>query len=98
MIEDCFKKISWSEDPFTLKIYPNLFIGYDEQINAINTHIKEHHKIALVLGPTGAGKTSLLKWLELNKHNGNKIFYLSKRQTSQKNLLTFSQKYFLQAF
>ena len=72
-----FAKYGWREDPFTLKIDPKLFTGYEEQVKAALSHIENHHKIALVTGSTGAGKTHLLKWLEYTLEKSSKL-YVSK--------------------
>ena len=59
-----FQKFGWSQDPFVLKIDPKLFVGYEEQVKAILKHLDSRHKIAVLVGSTGAGKSHLLKWLE----------------------------------
>jgi type II secretory pathway predicted ATPase ExeA len=71
-----FTKWGWKENPFVLKIDPKLFVGYNEQVNAVLNHIKNKHKIALVTGKTGAGKSTFLKWLESN-YDTSKL-YVSK--------------------
>jgi type II secretory pathway predicted ATPase ExeA len=71
-----FTKWGWKENPFVLKIDPRLFVGYNEQVNAVLNHIKNKHKIALVTGKTGAGKSTFLKWLETN-YDTSKL-YVSK--------------------
>lgn len=76
-VNEWFKKQNLSENPFTLKIYPKIFIGYEDQIKAVAAHLAERHKIALISGPTGAGKTSFLRWLESNP-DGYRVLYLSK--------------------
>jgi type II secretory pathway predicted ATPase ExeA len=72
-----FVKFGWKEDPFTLKISPKLFTGYEEQVKAALAHVENRHKIAMVTGPTGAGKTHLLKWLEYTLDNSARL-YVSK--------------------
>jgi len=72
-----FAKFGWKEDPFTLKISPKLFTGYEDQVKAALEHIENHHKIAMVTGSTGAGKTHLLKWLEYTLEKSAKL-YVSK--------------------
>ena len=72
-----FSKFGWSGDPFTLKIDPKLFTGYGEQVSALKSHIMDKHRIALVTGPTGSGKTSLLTWLKENLDNTT-MLYVSK--------------------
>ncbi len=69
-------KWGWNANPFVLKIDPKLFVGYEEQIDAIRRHIKHKHKIALITGRTGSGKTTFLKWLE-TQYDTAKI-YVSK--------------------
>ena len=71
-----FTKWGWKENPFVLRIDPRLFVGYNEQVNAVLNHIKNKHKIALVTGKTGAGKSTFLKWLETN-YDTSKL-YVSK--------------------
>ncbi|MEM5778017.1 MAG: AAA family ATPase [Candidatus Aenigmatarchaeota archaeon] len=69
-------KWGWRENPFILKIDPKLFVGYEEQVKAAFKHIENKHKIALISGKTGSGKTTFLKWLEKN-YNTSKL-YVSK--------------------
>src|SRR4030067_2132120 len=71
-----YTKWGWKENPFVLKIDPKLFVGYNEQVNAVLNHIKNKHKIALITGKTGAGKSTFLKWLESN-YDTSKL-YVSK--------------------
>ncbi len=71
-----FSKWGWKENPFVLKIDPKLFVGYNEQVKAVLDHIKNKHKIALITGKTGAGKSTFLKWLEAN-YDASKL-YVSK--------------------
>ncbi len=52
----------WKQDPFTFSIEPDLLVGYIEQTNQILRMIEEKHKLLLVVGPTGSGKTTILKW------------------------------------
>ncbi len=59
-----FPKFGWKENPFVLKIDPKLFVGYESEVAAILMHVDNKHKIAVLVGNTGAGKTNLLKWLE----------------------------------
>lgn len=61
-----FTKFGWKENPFILKIDPKLFVGYEDQVKAALKHIENKHKIALITGRTGAGKTTFLKWVEMN--------------------------------
>ncbi|MFH0928933.1 MAG: AAA family ATPase [Candidatus Aenigmatarchaeota archaeon] len=76
IMNDNFSKWGWTENPFVLRIDPNLFVGYDNQVKAALKHIENKHKIALITGRTGAGKTTFLKWVEKN-YDASK-FYVSK--------------------
>lgn len=73
---DGIAKWGWRENPFVLKIDPSLFVGYEEQVKAALNHIKNGHKVALIVGNTGSGKTTFLKWLEKN-YDESKL-YVSK--------------------
>src|SRR3989304_8980042 len=75
MVEN-LSKFGWKENPFVLKIDPKLFTGYEEQVKAALNHIANKHKIALITGNTGSGKTTFLKWLEMN-YDSSKL-YVSK--------------------
>lgn len=72
-----YAKWGWMSDPFVLKIDPTLFTGYEEQVKAAKIHIDNKHKVALITGATGSGKTTFLKWLDTNLH-GLSTLYVSK--------------------
>jgi type II secretory pathway predicted ATPase ExeA len=72
-----YSKWGWKADPFVLKIDPSLFTGYEEQVKAAKEHIDNKHKIALITGVTGSGKTTFLRWLDTNLH-GMATLYVSK--------------------
>jgi type II secretory pathway predicted ATPase ExeA len=76
----------WTANPFVLKIDPKLFVGYEKQVSAIRRHIKDRHKIALITGRTGSGKTTFLKWLE-NQYDAAKI-YVSKPPKKPEDFVT----------
>lgn len=57
-----FAQRHWSGDPFIFSIDPTLLVGYAEQTNQILRTIEEKHKLMLLVGPTGSGKTTMLKW------------------------------------
>lgn len=76
-IKTWFTKQNWKDSPFTLRISPQNFVGYKEQTDAALRQLSEKHKITLLLGPTGSGKTSMLKWLEEENKN-LKTLYLTK--------------------
>lgn len=71
-----FQRYNWNGNPFTLTINPKLFTGYENQVTALKSHIQNKHKIAILVGPTGSGKTMTLRWLEDNVHEN--VLYISK--------------------
>ncbi len=75
----------WSANPFIFSIYPELLVGYEEQRTRAMVFLEERHKIILLLGPTGAGKTTMLKWLSNNLQDTDKIF-ISKPPTQPNEL------------
>jgi len=77
-VESWFKKMNWTENPFTLRINPSLFVGYQEEIKKIAFHLREGHKIAMVIGSTGSGKTTFLKFLEKQIEDEYMVIYISK--------------------
>ena len=74
-IENWLNQLKWKENPFTLKIDPSLFVGYKNQLKQLTNHIREGHKIALVMGSTGSGKTTLLKLIEADLDKNYDILY-----------------------
>ncbi len=71
-VKEYFEKLGWNKNPFTLEVSPDIFIGYEEQRNAVINHVEEGQKISLVTGPTGAGKTTLLLWTKKYLENEGK--------------------------
>ncbi len=77
-INEYFAKFGWKRNPFALVVSPEIFIGYEEQREAIISHIEEEQKICLVSGPTGSGKTTLLLWVKEQLKDKVKTYYLPK--------------------
>ena len=68
-----YKQYGWKENPFSIKTNTGL-IGLEAKKVELLNYIKSGD-ICFLNGPTGVGKTSLLKWLEKNlKHH--KIIYI----------------------
>lgn len=68
----------WKRNPFTFDIKPLLFVGYDEQRNMLMNVIQQRHKIILISGPTGSGKTTLVKWTKTNLPDDFYSIYVGK--------------------
>jgi len=77
-LETWLNQLNWKENPFTLKIDPSLFVGYQEQLKRLVNHIREGHKVALITGSTGSGKTTILKFIERDFDKNYEILYISK--------------------
>lgn len=77
-VEGWLKQMNWKENPFTLKIQPSLFVGYRDEVKKIALHLREGHKIAMVTGSTGSGKTTFLRFIENQVRDEYKVLYISK--------------------
>ncbi|MEE9322946.1 MAG: AAA family ATPase [Candidatus Aenigmarchaeota archaeon] len=76
--EKYMKMFSWEENPFSFKILPDLFVGYMNEMERISVSIQNNDKLFLLIGPTGSGKTTLMKFLTKEFEKEKRIFYLSK--------------------
>ena len=70
-----YKRFGWKKNPFSIKINESVFVGLTEERKTLANFV-EGGNICLIVGEKGAGKSSLLKWLEkrLKKFN---FFYLN---------------------
>ena len=83
----------WSQNPFTFNINPSLFVGYRKQVETLTAMLEEGHKLCLIVGPTGSGKTSILKWVmkEVPKYD---YLYLPKPPSKPEEFVAiFGEKY-----
>lgn len=72
------KLFKWKENPFTFKILPELFVGYNNEVSKILHSLHNGSKLSLLLGPTGSGKTTLLKHLTNKFDDYDYILYIPK--------------------
>lgn len=56
-----YSKIGWKTNPFILDIQPHLIAGCREEIRELVKNITESQKYILITGPTGSGKTTVLR-------------------------------------
>ncbi|MCS7134830.1 MAG: AAA family ATPase [Candidatus Aenigmarchaeota archaeon] len=84
-----FKLFGWSKNPFTLTVSPDLMVGYSQQTEQLLSHVFNQHKAAMIIGPTGAGKTTILLWLkaQLKAYNNFKCYYVPKPPASKEDLI-----------
>ncbi len=80
------EKYGWSRNPFIFDIDPENVVGYEQQREMLIEYINQGHKVILVSGPTGAGKTTVLKWAE--KRVRNPVFF-SKPPSSVHEMVEF---------
>ncbi len=73
-----FSKRGWKNNPFTFHISPSLFVGYKAQARAILNAIEERQKMVFIVGPTGSGKTSILRWVAENLPKGHDYIFIGK--------------------
>lgn len=65
---------SWKDNPFSIKPSPDTLVGIDKKRDELIDLINGGN-IILLTGQPGIGKTSLLKWIELNLQK-HEVFYL----------------------
>lgn len=85
-----YTKFGWSQNPFTLTISPNLMVGYSSQTKKLLSHVFNSHKMAMVVGHTGSGKTTLMNWLSgyiNNNKNSFESYYIPKCPRTKQDLV-----------
>lgn len=78
-------------NPFTLDINPTLMVGYRPQISKLMKNIEQKHKLILLTGPTGSGKTSTISFLVSENRD---FILLSKPPRDSENLINIAD-YFI---
>jgi type II secretory pathway predicted ATPase ExeA/DNA-binding MarR family transcriptional regulator len=87
-------EMRWSSNPFIFAINPQLFVGYKKQVEQIKSFIYEGHKICMVLGPTGSGKTTFLKHIEEILPSDFKTIFISKPPKAESDFVwIFNEKF-----
>jgi type II secretory pathway predicted ATPase ExeA/ribosomal protein L40E len=61
-----FRRQGWIKNPFTLTVIPALFTGLKKEVDEVMKTLSMQSGHVLILGEAGSGKTTTLKWLELN--------------------------------
>ena len=79
------------ETCINLTISPDLMVGYSSQAKKILSHIFNSHKMALIIGHTGSGKTTLMNWINNHINSKNNLFhsyYVPKCPESKEDLIS----------
>jgi general secretion pathway protein A len=76
--ERMVKLFGWKSNPFTFRIIPDLFVGYEKETKRIISGLNNGDKFSLLMGPTGSGKTTLLRHLKDMFPGYKYTFYLPK--------------------
>ncbi|MCJ7816379.1 MAG: AAA family ATPase [Candidatus Aenigmarchaeota archaeon] len=85
------RNFNWSSNPFTFQITPSIFVGYTKELNEMVTGLQSGNKFSLLLGPTGSGKTTMLKFLE-QKFQDARIIYISKPPKDARDWVTVFER------
>lgn len=89
-------KFGWRENPFNFKIYPDVMVGYKDELSELDRAIKANNKFSVILGKTGAGKTNLLKWIVSQTVNDSNVYYMPKPPKNEENFLEYLRDELLQ--
>ncbi len=93
-VKDWLGLVKWTGNPFTFAITPDLLVGYEEQKATILRGLEEKHKLLLILGPTGSGKTTFSRWLIENLSKEYDTLYVSKPPAQAGQFIDiFNEKY-----
>ncbi len=92
-IKEWFDEVGIEKNPFTLRIDPDLFVGYDMELRKLVHHIQEDRKFAMVSGATGSGKTTLLRLIQEKFRGRHETLYLSKPPEYDEIVDIFTEKF-----
>ncbi len=91
-MNEWLEKFGWRENPFNFKIYSDLLVGYKKELTKLNQAIEAENKFSVLVGETGAGKTTMLKWITTHcANNGSvsNVTYMPKPPKNEENFLQF---------
>ncbi len=81
MDQNPYSLFSWSQNPFTFGIFPQLFVNHEKELGTLFNALNSGNKFSLLVGPTGSGKTTLLRTLEKRFDATREVLYLAKPPT-----------------
>ena len=83
----------WVSNPFTFAILPELLVGYGRQLEEIGSAIASKQKLALLLGPTGSGKTTILKALAAGLRDKDVVYFPKPPLQPEEFVGVFNERY-----
>ena len=81
------KNFGWNFNPFSFKIIPELFTGYEQDVNRLYNGVNDGSRFALVTGESGTGKTTMLKYLNQKIDPKKQVLYLPKPPSDPKDFV-----------
>ncbi len=78
MNKNALEFFKWENNPFAFRILADCFVGYEREVNTLLSGITNGDKFTLLTGPTGAGKTTFLKYLIKKLGERGNVIYLPK--------------------
>ncbi|MBI2583497.1 MAG: AAA family ATPase [Candidatus Aenigmarchaeota archaeon] len=90
--------LGFSRNPFSFEILPEALVGYKQQTAELEDAVLSGNKIILLLGPTGSGKTTVLKWLSKRLAGTRHVIYLPKPPLNPDNFIDILNPYFESGF
>jgi type II secretory pathway predicted ATPase ExeA len=76
--ERYMKLFGWEGNPFVFKILPDLFVGYEKEMRSLTENLSNGCKFSLIIGPTGSGKTTMMRNLITRIKGYGRVFYVPK--------------------
>ncbi len=77
----------WRTNPFSFRIIPELFTGYANEISTILNGVNDGSRFCLVTGPTGTGKTTLMKHIIQKLDQDKTLLYIPKPPADPKDFV-----------
>lgn len=89
-----FSRMHWKTNPFTFTINPDIFVGYKKQEERLFMALEGRHKFIYLAGPTGSGKTTMLRWLSKRLDKKFDTLFVAKPPAKQEEFVyIFNEKF-----
>lgn len=88
-VKSWMQDFGWQANPFSFKVYSDIHIGYERQLNSVLRALESQDKFTVVLGPTGSGKTNMLRYIQHNYKEDYEVHYLPKPPASEQELFHY---------